>query len=77
MTDLSQRLAPGAAARFLAAPVPTIGRLAARLIEVLLQWQDRASQRRRLGQLSERMLSDIGLDRADVRREIDKPFWRV
>ena len=77
MTDLSQRLAPGAAERALAAPVPTIGRLATRLIEVLLQWQDRASQRRRLGQLSERMLSDIGLDRADVRREIDKPFWRV
>ncbi len=75
MTDLSQRLAPGAAARFLAAP--TIGRVATRLIEVLLQWQDRARQRRGLDQLSDRMLSDIGLDRADVSREIDKPFWRV
>lgn len=77
MTDLSQRLAPGAAARFLAAPVSTIGRLVARPIEVLLQWQERATQRRRLGQLSDRMLRDIGLDRADVGREIDKPFWRV
>ncbi len=75
MTDLSQQVAPGAAARFLAAP--TIGRVATRLIEVLLQWQDRAIQRRHLGQLNERMLRDIGLDRADVSREIDTPFWRV
>lgn len=77
MTELTQRLAPGAAGRDLAAPFSTIGRLAARLIEVLLQWQDRAIQRRRLGQLNERMLRDIGLDRADIRYEIDKPFWRA
>ncbi len=77
MTELAQRLAPGAGARFLAAPFPTIGNLATRLIDVLLRWQDRAYERRRLAQLSDRMLRDIGVDRAEIRREIDKPFWRV
>ncbi len=69
MTELTQRL--------LSAPFPTISHMATRLVDVLLRWQERAAQRRRLGQMNERMLRDIGLDRADVWHEIDKPFWRV
>jgi uncharacterized protein YjiS (DUF1127 family) len=47
-----------------------------RLVEVLLDWRDRARQRRRLAMLDHHMLRDIGLSSADVEHEIDKPFWR-
>jgi uncharacterized protein YjiS (DUF1127 family) len=47
-----------------------------RLVEVALDWRDRARQRRRLAMLDHHMLRDIGLSSADVEHEIDKPFWR-
>lgn len=45
-------------------------------MEALLAWQDRASERRKLGQLDGRLLRDIGVDRATADAETDKPFWR-
>jgi uncharacterized protein YjiS (DUF1127 family) len=48
-----------------------------RLVEVLLDWRDRARQRRRLAMLDHYMLRDIGLSPADVEHEVDKPFWRA
>jgi uncharacterized protein YjiS (DUF1127 family) len=42
----------------------------------LLTWLDRARQRRHLRTLSDHMLRDIGLSRADVEGEAGKPFWR-
>jgi uncharacterized protein YjiS (DUF1127 family) len=47
-----------------------------RSAELLHSWLERARQRRRLGQLSDHMLKDIGLSRADVESETAKPFWR-
>ncbi|HKY94988.1 MAG TPA: DUF1127 domain-containing protein [Kiloniellales bacterium] len=47
-----------------------------RSIDRILCWQQRLSQRHQLGQLSDSMLSDIGLSRADVDMEVSKPFWR-
>ena len=47
----------------------------ARLFEPVLIWQERAKQRRALAQLDARMLKDLGLSRADVEREVRKPFW--
>lgn len=49
--------------------------VAVRLFTTLLEWQERARQRRQLPQLDDRMLRDIGLSRADVSREAGKPFW--
>lgn len=46
-------------------------------LDILLDWQERAAQRRRLEAMSHRMLRDIGLSRADVARECAKPFWRI
>ena len=43
---------------------------------LVLAWSERARQRRHLQMLSDRMLQDIGLSRADVEREASKPFWR-
>ena len=62
------------------APAPW-GRQAAdlliRLIDLLLTWQQRASERRSLLEVDERMLRDMGLSRADLDRETRKPFWRA
>ena len=46
-----------------------------RLARTLLLWHERARQRRHLQSLSDHMLRDIGLTRADVLAEADKPFW--
>jgi uncharacterized protein YjiS (DUF1127 family) len=43
--------------------------------ELGLVWTDRARQRRQLAELSDHMLRDIGLTRADAWNEADKPFW--
>ncbi len=48
-----------------------------RLLDALGEWHDRAAQRRRLLALDDRMLSDIGVSRADAWNEGTKPFWRV
>lgn len=47
-----------------------------RALDRLLEWQQRSHQRQQLGQLSDSMLADIGLSRADVDLELSKPFWR-
>jgi uncharacterized protein YjiS (DUF1127 family) len=45
-------------------------------VTLLLLWHERARQRRQLETLSDHMLRDIGLSRADVLAEATKPFWR-
>jgi len=50
-------------------------RLTTDVFATVLEWQERACQRRHLSQLDERMLQDIGVTRADVSRETAKPFW--
>ena len=40
-----------------------------------LNWQSRSRSRANLARLDDRMLKDVGLDRSDIQREIDKPFW--
>lgn len=51
-------------------------RTAIRWADALVTWLERDCQRRALLRLDERMLRDIGLSRADVEREAEKPFWR-
>ena len=45
------------------------------VILTLLRWQELARQRRALGAMSDHMLKDLGLTRADARREAGRPFW--
>ena len=47
------------------------------VVDVLYRWQSRYAERRQLRQLSDHMLKDIGLSRADVEREASKPVWRL
>ena len=49
----------------------------AKLLDTLWIWQQRASERYRLQQISDHMLKDMGLNRADVEAEANKPFWRA
>jgi len=46
-------------------------------IELLMIWHERARQRYQLRGLSDHMLRDLGLGRADVEAEAAKPFWRL
>ena len=46
-----------------------------RIVDVLLLWEERSSQRRALYCLDDRALTDMGLSRADVEHEWRKPFW--
>ena len=50
--------------------------LASRVLERLIVWQERAEQRHALAMLDDRQLKDIGLSRADIVREISRPFWQ-
>jgi len=45
------------------------------IVAVVARWSERSAQRRRLRQLDDRLLSDMGLSRADVDREVSKSFW--
>lgn len=47
------------------------------LLAQLHTWQRRITERRRMAQMDERFLIDVGLDRADIDREVAKPFWRA
>ena len=44
--------------------------------DVLLLWLQRWRERRMLGALSDHVLKDIGLTRADIDVEVRKIFWR-
>lgn len=43
---------------------------------VLALWYLRATSRRDIERLDDRLLRDIGLDPLEARRESDKPFWK-
>ncbi len=60
----------------LAAATQATVRGALKLAELLFEWRERACQRRALGGLSDYMLRDIGVSRAEAKREAGKPFWR-
>ncbi|ACA16789.1 protein of unknown function DUF1127 [Methylobacterium sp. 4-46] len=62
--------------------VPAIRRSSPRprlltLVERLELWGQRHRQRRDLRHLPDGLLKDIGVSRADVARESDKPFWQA
>ena len=54
----------------------TVVTLAHRALETVLTWQERELQRRQLMTLDARILTDMGMSRADAVAEYEKPFWR-
>lgn len=51
-------------------------RFISRAAECLWEWRRRARERRQLAALSDAMLKDIGIGRAEASVEFEKPFWR-
>jgi uncharacterized protein YjiS (DUF1127 family) len=45
-------------------------------LSTLRQWRRRAHDRRQLSALSDLMLQDIGITRADAEYLANKPFWK-
>ena len=45
-------------------------------IKKIAYWKGRAKQRKALANLDDHLLADIGYTRADVKKEISKPFWK-
>jgi uncharacterized protein YjiS (DUF1127 family) len=41
----------------------------------LFRWMELHRQRRMLAQLSDAALHDLGLSRADIQQESERPFW--
>lgn len=70
----SRRARPSPAIRplALASPLQALARIGA----VLALWESRARDRRKLAEMPETLLKDIGLSRADALAESEKPFWR-
>jgi len=46
-------------------------------IDLLITWQRRASDRRRLAELEPRLRRDICLGEAEIAEEVRKPFWQA
>ena len=46
------------------------------LIEPLVKWNERSKQRYELLAMDDRLLSDIGISRAQAEAEAAKPFWQ-
>lgn len=55
---------------------PRRRRGALRLLDLLAVWHERTRRRRELSRMPDYLLRDMGITRADVDREIHKPFWR-
>ena len=47
-----------------------------KVVKTLSIWNARAKQRKQLALLDDRLLADIGLNYADVKMELAKPFWK-
>jgi uncharacterized protein YjiS (DUF1127 family) len=61
-------------------PIPAVARTprasaTTRTLAALFAWLERARSRRQLAELDDRMLADIGLDRATAHEEAERPFW--
>jgi uncharacterized protein YjiS (DUF1127 family) len=65
------RRSPAVAARWIRSGLRALRRAG----DFLLTWQERSRQRHELGLLTDHMLRDIGLSRADVLAEATKRFW--
>jgi uncharacterized protein YjiS (DUF1127 family) len=47
-----------------------------RALDLIVEWRARARDRRELASLDDRSLRDMGLDRAAIWAECEKPWWR-
>ena len=53
-----------------------VDRATIRGLDAVFEWRARAAERNAMRALDDRMLRDVGLSRADLERELHKPFWQ-
>lgn len=58
-------------------PLPPVSRFLLRVTLMAVTWEMRRRTRQDLGQLSDHLLDDIGLDPWAAAHEVVKPFWRA
>ena len=56
---------------------PFLARAMIKAVDTLYLWQRRIAEREHLLALDDRMLSDVGITRADAAREAGKRFWQA
>lgn len=74
MDTILQTAAPREA--LLARAAASVRRSVGATVNTIGVWRERARARRRLATLDDRMLRDIGVDRAAIWQEVQKPFYR-
>jgi uncharacterized protein YjiS (DUF1127 family) len=57
-------------------PAHSVGTAAVRVFGALREWRRRSKDRALLAALDDRMLTDIGISRAEAEFLANKPFWR-
>ena len=57
-------------------PAPVRSRSLTAWVHTVVVWRERAKQRKALLGLDERLLSDIGVTKAQAITEARKPFWK-
>ncbi len=81
MSNIDLELPPTALSRALFGPRETLASRSAQalrqVVATISTWIERDRMRRRLLNLDDRMLRDVGISRAEVHGEAAKPFWRV
>ncbi len=45
-------------------------------LDIVLTWIERSAQRRALARVDYRIMTDLGLNRAQIEAEAAKPFWK-
>ncbi|MGR3803959.1 DUF1127 domain-containing protein [Marinibacterium profundimaris] len=55
--------------------LPLTALFAVKLAAVIVQWDHRKRSRNHLSRLEDHMLEDIGMTRAEARKEASRPFW--
>jgi uncharacterized protein YjiS (DUF1127 family) len=65
------------AAALSARPLPPLSRMVVTLALTVAAWELRHRTRKHLNDLSQNILTDIGLDRHAAQLEAEKPFWRA
>nr|WP_256675630.1 DUF1127 domain-containing protein [Pseudomonas sp. R5(2019)] len=53
----------------------SLGHWFSRLTTLVARWHQLARERAELAQLSDSALKDMGLSRADILEETERPFW--
>ncbi len=77
MAQIAHHHLAGAAQRLAHGIWNMVATLAVTVPETLVTWQERSETRAALRNLDDRLLRDMGIDRAAASKEARRPFWKA